>query len=493
MTYPSISKSQYIKGLQCPKFLWLYHNRKDLKPEITPEDQERFDVGKKAGELAQQCFENAIKVTNDYNDIIGAISSTNSFIEKGYDAIFEATAMNPANGCYSRIDVLHRVKNTDQWDMIEVKSSASVKDYHYDGMAFQYHVFKNAGYKIRKCKMMFIDKSYVRQGKIDPHKLFKYEDISSDVMEKQDSINVKIEELIAVKSSGLEPTISIGKRRCTTPFVCDYKPYCWVNTPTYSIYDLFTKGRADKLVAQHGPKLEDLPRDTSLSDKQSIDLECYLSDQEFIKFDSVSEFLSKLKYPLYFLDYETVASAFPLFDGTRPYQKVPFQFSVHRQDVENGVPHHTGYLHKDRSDPRLDFIAHLIRQCGKEGSIIVYHKSFEKSCNDSLAQDFPQYKDEINQITDRMVDLEIPFKERWLYRPVQNGSTSIKCVLPAFTGLNYVGMNISSGLEASNRYRFFMEDGISGSDIDILWQALESYCTLDTSAMVELLNVMKDL
>ncbi len=191
----SISKSQYLKGLQCPKALWLYRHRKDLAPKIDPETQARFDTGHEIGQWAMKYFEGGAEVTLPYWDIQGAISATEQYIQDGKKIIFEATAKHPVNGCYSRIDILKRVEGSDEWDMIEVKSSTGVKDYHLDDVGFQYHVFCNAGYKIRKCFMMLIDKSYVRQGPIDPQSLLKLEDISDYVFAKQKEVETVAEQL----------------------------------------------------------------------------------------------------------------------------------------------------------------------------------------------------------------------------------------------------------------------------------------------------------
>lgn len=157
LSAPIFQITSGLKGLQCGKALWLYRHRKDLAPEITPEKQALFDTGHEIGELAMRYFGEGVEVTNEYWDVMGAVEATEQYIKVGHDIIFEATAVHPVNGCYSRIDILKRVEGSDEWDLIEVKSSTQVKDYHIDDMSFQYHVFYGAGYRIRKCFMMVID------------------------------------------------------------------------------------------------------------------------------------------------------------------------------------------------------------------------------------------------------------------------------------------------------------------------------------------------
>jgi len=490
MSAHKISKSQYLKGLQCPKSLWLYRHRKDLAPEITPDKQALFDTGSAIGELAKQYFSNGVEVTNDYWDVQGAVDATKSYIKRGEDTIFEATALHPIDGGYSRIDILKRVHGSDEWDLIEVKGSTSVKDYHYDDMAFQYHVFHAAGYKIRSCQMMLLDNTYIRNGKIDPKAIFKFEDITPYVIAKQAETEAVSGQLGYVLERKEEPKISIGAR-CFAPFECDYRPYCWAHVPDYSVYDVFQKPKAEEIAKLYGLSLEKLPRDVWPSGNKALDLESYLNGQELVDPENIRAFLSELQYPLYFLDYETLMPAIPLFDGTRPFQQIPFQYSVHIHQAPSSALEHKEFLHQDQSDPRKDFVEKLVQDCGTEGTIIVYNQAFEIARNNELAADFPEYADDIKAINERVIDLLVPFRSRWLYHPNQKGSASIKAVLPAFTDLSYDDLEISHGGEAMRQYGAFMLGNLDASFWDALWQDLSAYCKQDTYAMVELLKVLR--
>src|SRR5690606_31017163 len=121
-------------------------------------------------------------------------------------------------------------------------------------------------------------------------------------------------------------------------------------------------------------------------------------------------------------------AAIPLFDGTRPFQQIPFQFSLHIQEKPDGDLIHRQFLHKECSDPRPDFIKNLINSCEQEGTILVYNQSFEMTRNKELARDFPEFHTQLDSINHRMADLLIPFRSRWIYSPKQNGSVSIKAV-----------------------------------------------------------------
>lgn len=490
MTAPKISKSQYMRGLQCPKNLWFSYHRKDLAPDIGSQKQALFDTGHDIGALAKACFNGGVDVIYNHGDISRAVETTKQYIKEGHDVIFEATAMHPADGSYARIDVLKRIPETNEWDLIEIKGSTSVKDEHIDDISFQYHVFYHAGFRIRACYVMFIDNSYVRQGDIVPEKLFKLEDVSSLVFSKQaetEHVTGQLGYIIARKN---EPEAVIGAR-CFSPFECDYKSHCWKNVPPYSVYNAFTKSKADEIVKRYGSyDLKDLPADVLPSGNKGIDAASFLSGETRVEPALIKGFLAKIRYPLHFLDYETVAAAIPLFDGTRPFQQIPFQFSLHIQESPGGDLLHRQYLHKERSDPRPDLIKHLIDSCGRDGSILVYNQSFEMTRNKEMAQDFPEFSESLSAINERMLDLLVPFRSRWLYNPKQNGSVSIKAVLPAFTDLSYAGMAVDNGGEASLQYQAFVRGELTESECNALWKNLEEYCTQDTYAMKVLLDVL---
>ena len=221
-----------------------------------------------------------------------------------------------------------------------------------------------------------------------------------------------------------------------------------------------------------------------------IELKAYRENQTIINKPALAEFLKSLQYPLYFLDYETISHPIPMFSGTKPYQQVPFQFSLHIQETPESLLEHKQFLHTFRTDPREEFTEKLVSVMGNSGSVIVYNQKFEEGCNDDLAEAFPQYAAQIKAINARMVDLLTPFSKRWAYHPAQCGSASIKKVLPAFTEESYEGLEIANGANASGLYLEFMQKGLPAAAKEKLWADLTAYCELDTFAMVKLLEVL---
>ena len=484
-----ISKSQYLKGTQCPKELWLYRNRKDLAPEISKGRQFIFDTGHEVGVLAQKYFGEGIEITEPYYKIDQAIRSTNKAVRQGKDLIFGATA-GSESGAYSRIDIFKKVDGSDAWDLIEVKSSTGVKDYHMDDMALQRYAFSGAGYRIRKSILMHMNNRYVRSGKLDLQSLFNLEDCTDVVEDKLAEVGSIVGDLIKVINSRIEPEIEIGGR-CTKPFECDYIPYCWDHVPDYSVYDVFSGSKLEALLGKNILNISAVPEDFDLTDRQSIEIRAYKENRIHKDITTIKAFLESLEYPLYYLDYETISPAVPLFDNSSPYETIPFQFSLHVQSKKGGDLKHIEFLNTGTDDPRPGFLEALVDACQKQGSVVVYNKPFESGVNNKLALNFPAYAARLEKINDRMVDLLVPFSSRHLYHPAMEGSASLKSVLPAFVpDLTYEGLAINNGETASIFYNRSIRGLVPEEKKDQIFEDLREYCKLDTLAEVKLVEVL---
>lgn len=484
-----ISKSQYLRGIQCPKALWLYRNRPDLKPDISEAQQRIFDTGHEIGEMAKSYYQNGIEIDCEYYEIDKAIELTEEFIAGGNRILYEATACSP-DGAFSRIDILKKVRGSDAWDLIEVKASTAVKDYYIQDMALQRYAFMGAGYDIRKSILMHVNNQYVRTGELDLKKLFTLQDCTRDISEAFGAVGGEINFLLRVINSKAMPDIEIGDQ-CHDPFECDYINYCWEHVPDYSVYNIFRGSKLDRLLGEQILDVVDVPDSFDTTPRQFIDIDAYKQGRVHVDQPAIREFLDDLVYPLYYLDYETINPAVPLFDNSRPYQQIPFQFSLHIQGRRNGDLEHIEFLHTGRNDPRPGFIKSLISGCGDSGSVVVYNQSFESRINNELAADFPGFADALNNITDRMVDLIIPFRSRYLYSPKTQGSASLKAVLPAFVpGMSYDDMPIGDGGTASMVYLSCIKGLVPAEERQNIFRQLRDYCEQDTYAEVKLLEVL---
>ena len=481
-----ISKSDYVLGIKCPNALWFKKYRKDLESE---KNQTVLDNGAYIGELACGRFPGGERITSKpWED--AAITQTKSAISANSHFIYEAT-LGTETGEYCAVDIL-RNNNDGTWDIIEVKSTSKPHDYHYIDASFQHYVFAKCGVNVRKCFIMTLNPEYVRHGDLDLEQLFSLHDVTEDL---QDTETVqhevdRIREILA----GPELGIAISKTKCNKFYECGYKCHCWKDVPQYSVFDAFKGALADEVYSKYGADLHNVPAEVRNRQMHAGDIEAFLDNVDVINKDILHDFMNGLQWPLYFLDYESIMPAVPMFDNSRPYQQICFQFSLHVQRKPGGALEHFEYLHQiGGTDPRPGLIKKLIETIGDTGSVIVYNQSFEQCRNTEMARDFPEYADKLNAINARIVDLLIPFRERGLYRPCQNGSASIKQTLPAFVPeMSYENMGIHNGAEASDQFMAFMLGEQSPTETKEMMSNLHEYCGQDTMAMVRLLDVIQN-
>lgn len=442
----TISKSSFIRGIKCPKALYLHFNEPEERDETSESQQHLFDTGHSVGHLAQQLFPGGIDASRgEPGNYAENIAYTKELIENGQAVIYEAAFGDGEVLCY--LDIL--VKKQGKWHAYEVKGSTSVKDYYYLDAAFQFYVIRKSGLKLADISLVHLNNQYVRRGELDLPELFTIVPLTDEIIDLQPDIPVFLKRLQEMLETGEEPDIEVG-RQCTKPYDCDFIGYC----------------HRDLLI---GPK-SDLPANR---------------DQ-----DALDEFKDELEYPLYFMDFETIMPAIPMYDENRPYQQIPFQYSLHLQKKKNGPLHHFEFLGTPPDDPRPDFIQSLLDNLGYHGTILVYNKTFENCRLNEIARDFPEYASRIEEVQDRMVDLMVPFRKKHLYTPEMNGSYSLKAVLPALVkDLSYNDLEIREGGTASLTYESLYQD----TDPESIRQKRENlleYCKLDTLSMVRLLELL---
>jgi hypothetical protein len=478
-----LSKSKYIKGLQCEKRLWLDKHRRDLMPPIAPATQARFDSGHEVGDLAQLRYPGGLDASpEDYRKLHESIAKTKAWIDAGVPVIYEATF--EADGVLIMMDVL--IREGEQWKAIEVKSSTGVKEYHINDLAIQFYVMKGAGIQISDIGILHLDNTYERQGNLDLDGLFHFESLYDVIIELQDDIPNRIESFKSILTSDVEPVVDIGPH-CSNPFTCDFIEYCWKHIPSYSIFDLSRISDKAWTLYENGIiGLEDLTEDSPLSANQRLEVDMALTDEVHVDVPAIKEFLDQLAFPLYFFDFETIMPAIPLFDGTRPYQQLVFQYSLHILDAPESEPVHQECLPNPTADPRRIVVEQMIKDLSDKGSIVAYNMSFEQTRICELIKDFPQYEEALSNILERFVDLEIPFKKKWYYSAQMKGRSSLKVVLPAIVpDLKYSDLAISEGGTASRTYEAMLSDSYSG-DKEWAMNNLKAYCKMDTQAMVSI-------
>ncbi len=486
MAFRFLSKSRYLTGLQCPRYIWMQFHEPASIPETDEATQHIFDQGREVGYLAKKLFPEGIDVGND--DFTGNIRQTKAYL-KEKKPLFEAGIM--VNKLYSRIDILAPAGD-DQWEIFEVKSSTSVKDVHIEDIAFQRHVCRQAGLEIQKCNLILINNQYIRNGPIDPEGLFSIHEITDKVVEASKGIEDRIQEIINVIQQDKSPEMIIGPH-CRDPYECPMTD-CWANISEHSVFTLYWSGKKAFDMYNSGiMDITNIPEEYKLNKKQLIQKDALINGKPYIEKEPIRKFLNTLKYPLYYLDFETVGPAIPLFDNSRPYQNVPFQYSLHVLEHEGTMPFHYSHLHKGLGDPRQELLAELKKVIGESGSVITYNKGFEEGCLRDAAEAYPDYAEWIENVLERMIDLLAPFSNFHYYHPSQKGSASLKKVLPTITGIGYDNLEINDGEIASMSYLAANYGNVTEEEKIKVYKNLEEYCGRDTEGMVWIVNKLKEL
>lgn len=486
----NLSKSKLLAFLQCPKRLWLEIHRPDLL-EISRATQASFDVGYQVGDIARQLY-----------DPKGQGQLIDAQVE-GYDAAFarsKALLNSPqpifeagfvAGGALAFADVMLPVKQKGKtaWRMIEVKSSTSVKDYHRDDAAIQSFVARTAGVPLISLALAHVDSSWVYPGGGDYQGLLAETDLTEEVFSRDEEVETWISDAQKVVGKKREPEVATG-RHCSDPFDCGFIEFCQSQEPRAEFPVVWLpriQAKALKaLIEDKGViDLRDVP-DELLNERQCRVKGATLSGKTYFDAQGAASDLAPHKLPAYFIDFETIQFVVPIWKGTRPYQQIPFQFSVHHLSRAGKLTNRS-FIDLSGNDPSKAFAEALIGACGDKGPVFVYNAAFETARIRELGERFPRLKTSLLAINERVVDL-LKIAEQRYYHPGQQGSWSIKKVLPAVApDLRYEALDgVQDGGMAMDAFKEALSPDTAPARKAQIEQQLIEYCGLDTYAMVRL-------
>jgi hypothetical protein len=485
-----LSKSKYLSGLQCPKKLWTEVHARQRIPAVDSATQARFDQGHDVGSVAKGLYPGGLEIGPGVRRWDRVVADTQRALTQRrplYEAAFRS------GGAACRVDILAPV-GTDQWDVLEVKSSTGVKEVHLADLALQSFVLEGSGLRIRDYFLVHLDTSYSRSGDLDSQTLFHRQRVTDEVAERRQNVASDLERMQQVLGSGSCPEITIGKH-CNEPYGCALKPECWAFLPPSNVFDL-TRGRQRgfELLARGIEDLKDIPVTSDLTVEQRIQLEAVRQGEPHVDSKALRTFLRGVSYPTSYFDIETMGPAIPLFDKSRPYEQIPFLFSIHRIEGPGQRARHFAYMYGGQEDPRPDFLRAARTALGDFGSIVAYNASFEKRIlRESAASVLPELEDWAVGLKDRFVDLLAPFQKFAYHHPDQQGSASLKRVLPPLTGMSYADLEIADGSTASSEYLRVISTEVDAIERAEVLAQLEDYCSLDTLGMVEVVEKLADL
>ncbi|MFT4606964.1 MAG: CRISPR/Cas system-associated exonuclease Cas4 (RecB family) [Gammaproteobacteria bacterium] len=475
-----ISKSKYRTGLTCPRKLWLLLWRPELQAQPSGMTQLIMEQGSLFGKLAQQLYAGELLIEIDLHNLAKAAADTHTAIEAGSGTILEATFQTDQYRVLS--DVVQRLAD-GSWHLIEVKSATKVKRAHIPNLAFQRYVIEQCGYRVSKCSVLHANTA----GHLpDIASLFTSVDVTEKVTAYLPSVASDLKPMAALLDKAADIPVMQFKKVCVG---CDFQAHCWAGIERPTIYNAIDSRNIPTMEAQGIFYVDDIPADAELPGAIHTMVERMQQRRIDINPEPIKKMLGDLRYPLYFLDFESVATATPLLDDSSPWQKYAFQYSLHVQTA-NGEVNHIEFLHDQRTDPSKDIANSLLAHIGSIGSVIVYNKTMERGVLKALARQFPEMGDALRQISSRIWDLEQVFKKH--YRHWRWGTkSSIKNVLPTLVPeLSYKDLEVQEGGMASLEWLRMIETD-DAKQKAVMANALKRYCELDTLAMVRLLAVVK--
>lgn len=486
----TLSKSKLLAFRQCPKRLWLEIHQKELRHDSAA-TQASFDVGHQVGDIARQLYDpnNKGELIDHQGEGFAAAFARSAELLTSSRPIFEAGFT--AGGALAFADVMLPARKGGKrvWRMIEVKSSTSVKDYHLDDAAIQAFLARSSGVPLASIALAHIDSTWVYPGGEDYQGLLVEKDLTVEAFGRENEVKGWIADAQAVASKRTEPKMGTG-RHCTDDYECGFLDHCQSQEPQAKypvswLPRIQTKALKALIEDDGVTDLRDVP-DGLLNERQRRAKACTLSGKVYFDAQNAAADLAPHKLPAYFIDFETIRFAVPIWKGTRPYQQVPFQFSVHRL-TRTGKVEHQSFLDLSGKDPSKAFAEALIAACGERGPVFAYNAGFETERIKELGDRFPRLKQPLLAINERVVDLLRIAKNRY-YDPSQQGSWSLKKVLPAVVpDLRYDALDeVQDGRMAMNAFLEATSPDTSKIRKAQIEQQLLDYCHLDTYAMVRL-------
>jgi hypothetical protein len=485
----NLSKSKIIAFRQCPKRLWLEIHKPELRDDSASEMV--FQIGNQVGDIARSIYDSEkTGVTIDIGKLghSEALARSAVLLAEGNGPIFEAGVTIKGALAYADVMLPELLDGALAWKMIEVKASTGIKDYYRDDIAVQTYIAANAGVRLSSVSLAHIDNSFVYQGDGDYRGLLKENDLTEEANSRSTEVSAWIAGAQEVGALPEEPQIATGPH-CGSPFPCGFTDHCnqgkvWPDFPISSLPRLHPNRRKRIENAGH-EDLRDVP-DELLGAIQNRVKQCSITGETYFDAAGAAADLAPYGFPAYFLDFETAMFAVPIWKGTRPYQQLPFQFSLHIL-AESGEIQHHGFLDLSGDDPSRACAQSLVDLCGEQGPVFAYSAGFECRVMRELAARFPEFAPALKSIIERVADL-LPIARNRYYHPSQHGSWSIKAVLPAaipelsydqLDGVQDGGMAVSAFMEA-------IDPATSAERKAEIQNQLFSYCQLDTFAMVRL-------
>jgi hypothetical protein len=479
----SLSKSKLMSSLQCAKRLYLEVHQPELA-DVSIDLEARFDTGHRVGEVARSLYPQGRLIPHG-DDPGAALQETAAALANDGDLLLFEPAFRHG-GVLIRADLLFR--RSGRYRLVEVKASTSIETHHYQDAAIQAWVIDGAGCPIDAVSIAHVDNTFVYLGGGDYQGLLKSVDVTEEVAElltQAPALALRCQQVLG----GPLPEIAVGKQ-CGHPYACPFLGYCDRDAPEYPLSILGRHWRLkERLAAQGYRDLRDVP-EQAIGDGGPRHLwEATTSGRSLVD-PRAAVLLQDLGYPRYYLDFETIQFAVPIWAGTRPYEQLPFQWSCVIEQ-EDGSLEYREFLDTSGDAPMRSCAEMLIAVLASEGPVFAY-TAFERRILSESATRYPDLAPALHGIISRLVDLHEVARAHY-YHPSQKGSWSIKAVLPTIAPeLDYANLTeVSDGGGAQLAYFEVIAPETSMERKIILTRALQTYCRRDTEGMIAIARFLR--
>ncbi len=472
----NVSKAIFLNALVCPALGWLLRmSREEVSREPTLGEKFRMEQGIEIGRRARELYPDGVLI--DKRNIVSASEKTKSLMDDpNTSAIFEGTFL--IDGFAAKADVLKR--KDDGWHLIEVKSSVNDKEEFIDDMAYTAMVIDRCDFEISAVSLVLVSKDF-RLG-MKNEQLFVEIDHTDEVLDRVEEFKLfwKPIEEITRRSVKPEPALRFNCRKCGLFKECVGRD---IENHVFDIPRL-TQSKFDKLMESGIIRIEDMPDGFPLTENQGRVRNCVQTEKPFVG-DRLKSELGSISWPAYYLDFETVMTAIPLYPDIAPYTQISTQYSIHKCSESGRIIRPFEYLADSGRDCRRELAENLINDLKGGGNIIVYG-SFEKTIITGLGRVYPDLSRELNSLVDRLVDLE-GIVRRNFYHPDFHGSTSIKITLPVLVAdMSYNELEIADGDTAMAAFAYMALGKYGDAEVESMRRNLLEYCKQDSLALVNL-------
>ena len=474
-----------MAGLQCHKLLWwMAHEPAAAELDVDDARQALYDQGHRVGELARTYVPGGVLVDLPHDAYERRLEATREALARGAPAVYEAAFR--ADGVFVSVDILERLERG--FGLIEVKSTAGVKEQHLPDVAVQTHVLRRSGLDVSRMEVMHLNRACAYP---DLSNLFTRADVTELVEARLAAVPGEIAAMTAMLAGPL-PRVATGPH-CSSPYECPFTERCWPVLPPHHVSTLYAmRRRAFELDELGYRTIFDLPEDFALGAAADRQRRAVQAGRMIVE-PTLAAALAPFAPPVAFLDFETVGLAIPVWDGCHPYDQVPVQFSAYVPDSRGALQAHD-WLAEGPGDPRPALAERLLAVCAGARAVVTYG-SFDRDRIRDLAAALPHLTAPLEALATRVVDL-LPVVRNHVYHPDFGGRFSLKRVLPALVReLDYRGLAIAEGETASLELGRLL---FHGAEMDAEERArlradLLAYCHQDTWGLVRLLERLRGL